>query len=83
MGTIQAVREFMLQEFSEAGFDNRIADDDSLIDTSILDSLGILSLIAFLDEQFGIVPSENELDPKYFETIELIGKFIDSKIAKR
>jgi acyl carrier protein len=42
---------------------SRIEDDESLIESGILDSLGILKILAFLDETFGIV-SAAEIKPR-------------------
>lgn len=79
----EKVRTFMLKEFQESGFQSSIRDDESLISSSILDSLSILKLISFLDEQFDIVPQENELNPDTFDTIEHITEFIKNKYGAR
>ena len=74
------LREFMLQEFKESGFHESIRDDESLIESSILDSLSILKLISFMDDQFGVLPAEDELNPEKLETIDKIVEFIANKI---
>ena len=80
MDITETIREFMANELSEQGFTDSITNDESLIDSYILDSLSILMLITFLDEKFGIIPNDDEINPEQFETINKIKAFIQSKI---
>jgi acyl carrier protein len=77
------IRSFMIEEFKESGFHAGIRDDESLIDTNILDSLSILKLISFMDEHFDIMPDEDELRPQTFGTIDDIKSFIERKTAAK
>jgi len=72
----EAVRNFFMQELKDNGFHDGILDDQSLVDTGIMDSLAILVTLSFLEEQFGIVVDEDKLKPKNFETVNAICKFI-------
>lgn len=78
----KVVREFALQELGDNGFHEGIQDDDSLIDEAIMDSLGILIVISFLEEKFGIIVDEFELNPESFKSISAINRFIENKISK-
>jgi len=79
----KAVREFMIEELRDEGFDENFDDDESLIESFILDSLSILTLISFMDENFGIIPENEEIDPEKFETVNKIGEFIRSKLETK
>ncbi len=74
------VREFMIEELKESGFHENVRDDESLMDSFILDSLSILTLISFMDEKFDIIPSDDELKPEKFETVNMIVEFIKIKV---
>ena len=76
------IREFMIENLNDAGFHENIRDDESLIDSQILDSLSILQLISFMDEKFGIFPAEDELNPEKLDTINSIEEFIRNKLNK-
>lgn len=80
MDIIKAVREFMIEDLSDEGFDENFGDDESLIDSFILDSLSILTLLSFIDEKFDIIPEYDEIDPEKFETVNKIGEYIRSKL---
>ena len=79
----EIVREFMIKEFKESGFHACVGDEDSLIESNILDSLSILKLISFMDERFDVMPEEDELNPERLETISLITSFIAKKLESK
>ena len=82
MNLKKIIKEFVVQELAEDGFREKIHDDDSLIDSGILDSLNILKLLCFMDEKFKIMPAEDEIFPENFDSINLIYNFIDEKLKK-
>jgi len=77
----KTIREFLMAELKEQGFHEDIRDDESLLDAKIMDSLGILTTISFLEEKFGIISDEDELDPKNFKSVIAISKFVKKKLG--
>lgn len=75
----KVIREFFIEELSDNGFHEGVRDDQSLLDAGIIDSLGVLKLLAFLDETFGIIPLEEELNPETFSSINSICDFVERK----
>ena len=74
------IREFILGKFPLAKKRGG-RDDDPLLRTGILDSLGILEVVSFLESEFQIVVADEELVPESFETIATIARFVDGKRA--
>ena len=58
-----------------------IEESDNLIETGILDSLGIMKLLIFLEEKFSIPIGDDDLIPENFETINKLLSLIDRKMA--
>lgn len=56
-----------------------ITEDTLIFKEGIFDSLGFLSLISYLDEEFGIDIANDELIEENFESIKAISAFINSK----
>jgi acyl carrier protein len=56
-----------------------IGKGDDLIESGIIDSLGILKLLAFLESMFSIHIDDEELIPENFSSIESIDSFIRKK----
>ncbi len=57
----------------------KIKDDTLIFQEGIFDSLGFLSLISFLDEEFGIEVENDELNEENFESIKAIVSYISRK----
>ena len=56
-------------------------DDETLIfEAGLLDSMGLLFLIEFIKEEFGVETIDNELLIENFESINKIAAFIESKL---
>jgi acyl carrier protein len=79
--TESRIREFILGKFPLAK-KRAITDDDPLLRTGILDSLGILEVVSFLEGEFAITVADEELVPESFETIATIARFVDEKRAR-
>ena len=79
----EQIREFLMNELKEQGFHEGIRDDESLLEAKIMDSLGILTTISFLEERFGIISDEDELDPKNFRSVIAISKFAEEKLGPK
>jgi acyl carrier protein len=60
----------------------KVALEDStlLIDSGTIDSLGIMKLLAFLEETYSIKMNEDELIPENFESIKAISLLVEKKI---
>jgi acyl carrier protein len=67
---------------SLAGGRTSIDPDEPLISSGILDSLGMLRLIAFLEEQMSITIGDGEVGPENFGTIRSISAFVDRKLRQ-
>jgi len=57
------------------------APRDSLIESGVIDSTGVLELIEFLEEEFGIAVDDSETVPENLDTIERVVAFVSRKTA--
>jgi acyl carrier protein len=74
------VKNFLIEKFPLARKRN-LQNGDSLIDSGIVDSLGILDLVSFLETEFGLHVSDEELLPENFQTIECIAAMVQTKTS--
>lgn len=72
------IRTFVLEKFP-ACRQQGLEDSDSLIDSGIVDSMGILELVAFAESDFGISVEDTDLTPENFESIAALAAFITAK----
>lgn len=60
-----------------------VADDESLLLSNVLDSVGMIDLIAELERVYDVSISEDEMTPEHFETISSIAEFVSLKSSHR
>ena len=71
------IKEFIISELSEK---KEIIDDkDDLLMGGIIDSLGIMKLVAYLEETFSLKIKDEDLISENFISIENIHSFVDLK----
>ena len=74
------IRLFVTERLAPAVGLGALGDEDDLIDTGVVDSLGIFQLIAFLEERFGIKIGDEEITPENFGTIAAIDRLVAARM---
>jgi acyl carrier protein len=82
MDSSSEVRNFIVENFL-LGDGDLLKDDTSFIEEGIVDSTGILELVFFLEENFGISIEDHELVPENMDSLRSISGFIDRKLEDR
>ena len=77
------LRKFIKETFLNAKEVEDLGDDDSLLDSGIVDSMGILQLVNYLESQFGVDVQDEEIVPENFETVTTIAKFVGTKLESK
>ena len=80
MPTSAKVREFITENFL-FGDGEKLKEDTSFMEEGIIDSTGILELVFFLEETFGITVEDNELVPANMDSLQGIASYVDRKLA--
>lgn len=72
-----------VHQFIESNFifnkKKTLGEDESLIDSGVIDSTGVLELIAFLEQRFQVKFEDNELVAENFDSVNKIIRFIGKK----
>jgi acyl carrier protein len=69
------LRDFIKAELAR-GQANVDIDTAPLVDIGIIDSLGIMKLVQFLEKEFGVLVSDDQLVPENFENLGAIEKLV-------
>jgi acyl carrier protein len=77
----QEIRRFIVDNFLFGEEDGDLSCDDSFLERGIIDSTGVLELVAFIEERFGIKVKDNELVPANLDSINSLISFIERKTA--
>jgi acyl carrier protein len=74
-----AVVHYIRENFLYARPDYVLGDDARLLDDGIVDSMGAVELVAFLQDQFGIAIPDDEITEDNFGSIAAIATFVGRK----
>jgi acyl carrier protein len=73
------INDYISREFVQDPALLRLANDASLLDSGILDSLSLLRLKIFLEERFGIIIGSTDLLPENFASVNTICAYIRAR----
>ena len=73
-----AIRDFIVETFL-FGDDSELQNDTSFMDSSLIDSMGILQVTGFIEKNFGIKIADEDFTPVNLDSIERISQFIQGK----
>lgn len=76
---IATARTFIIDNFLFGEDNGMLTEDASFRELSLIDSTGILELVDFLEETYGVNVTEDELTPENFDTLTKISQFIQRK----
>jgi acyl carrier protein len=77
----QAVRQFVVDNFL-FGQDGDLQDGTSFMDQGIIDSTGILELVAFVEKTWDVKVEDEDLVPDNMDSLDNICAFIQSKLGQ-
>lgn len=83
MGQGAAVRERIRSFIVETFFVDEFADDEAFLSAGIVDSMGMLQLVTFLQEAFGIEILDAELVPENLDSLARATAFVEQKLKSR
>jgi acyl carrier protein len=75
----EQIREFLTENFLLNSHDSDFGNDASLLESGIVDSTGVLELVAFVEDAFGIEIAEHEMVPENFDSVNQIVSYVSSK----
>jgi acyl carrier protein len=72
----ERIRKFLVQQFPAT---KNVGNNESLLNNGLLDSLGILEVVAFIEKEFEITVSDEDLLPENFSSVHSLSNFIQLK----
>jgi acyl carrier protein len=73
------IRKFIAETilFSSNGYPYPV--DASFLENGIVDSMNIMEIVMFVEEQFGVKVEDNEITPDHFDSVQRITRFVQGK----
>lgn len=76
--TIQAqVRGYILENLMFTDDASQLPADLPLLENGIIDSTGVLEIVLFLEERFGVRVADEQMLPQNFDSVEKIAAFVN------
>jgi len=76
MSHVDTIKRFVIEEFLPDVRADELSVDQDLLESGVLDSLGLLKLIAWVEERFELSVHDTDLDPDNFYSVAAIDSFI-------
>lgn len=75
-----AIRSYIVESilFGDGGM---LEDDTSFQESGILDSTGMLEIITFVEERFGLDIADSEVVPENLGTLAQLSRFVERKLG--
>ena len=74
----ELIRQFVMENLARKKNIYQVNDDDNLIESGIIDSMGIMQLVSYLEGAFAVKVKDEDIVPDYFESINAISTYIES-----
>jgi len=75
------IRQFITDNFLFREDRAALSDTESLLDAGVIDSTGVLELVAFLETEFGLAVDDADIVPENLDSISKIAGYIKGKTA--
>ncbi|MDR7219921.1 acyl carrier protein [Aminobacter aminovorans] len=75
------VKAFIIDNFLFGDTSYALADDVSLIESGVIDSTGVLELVTYIEDQFGLEMADSDIVPANLDSLVRIAAFIEAKQA--
>ncbi|MDC7223715.1 MAG: acyl carrier protein [Spirochaetales bacterium] len=73
------IKDFIVDNYLFGNEENMVGREESFMENGIIDSLGILELIEFCEDTYGISIEDEELIPENLDSLNNLNHFILSK----
>lgn len=76
---LEQARNFVVENFMYMRKVKTIGDDESLLRTGVISSLGMMEVVEWVESNFGLSVDPNEITEQNFDTLRGIARFVSSK----
>lgn len=71
-----SIRRYVLEAFLFTEDESQLSNNASFLEEGIVDSTGVLELVMFVEETFGITVKDEEVVPENFDSVERLARFV-------
>jgi acyl carrier protein len=83
MSNVDTIKKFVIDEFLPDVSAADLAVDYDLLADGVIDSLGLLKMIAWVEDHFQLAVHDTDLDPNNFRSVGAIDSFIEDARSEK
>jgi len=83
MNNLKELERFMVTQIAGDMGIKSLDPNDDLLAQGIIDSMGVMKLIVFMEDNFGVKIEDEEIIPENFQSLNSMVNFIDFKVGKK
>lgn len=76
----QKIRTFVIDDLLFGQEGDGFSNEDSFLENSMIDSMGILALVEFVTEAFAISIDDTDIVPENWDSVSRIARFVQAKL---
>ncbi len=77
----ETIKGFIVSDFLKGSELTTLVDDASFLEEGIIDSVGVLELVAFLEKTFNFGVEDEEIVPDNLDSVDKLVAFVQSKLV--
>lgn len=75
------IRQYLAENFLFSNNGYELDDKASFLEEGIVDSTGVLELVMFVEENFGITVQDEDIVPQNFDSVAQLAAYIQRRLA--
>ena len=76
---LDRTRQYVRDNFLYTRPDYPLQEDEPLMEAGVIDSMGVMELLDFIQEEFGVVVEDDEITEENLGTLRAIARYVSSK----
>lgn len=77
----QRVRQFITDNFVIDGGPDRLEGTVSLTQSGVFDSMGVLEMVMFIEERFGVPVPDGDTVPENLDSVDRIVRYVGNRLT--
>jgi acyl carrier protein len=77
----EQIRQYVADNFLFSDDGYQLSDDVSFLEEGIVDSTGVLELVMFVEETYGVAVKDEEIVPENFDSVGQLAAYVRHKMA--
>ena len=75
------IQSYIAQNLLFSGTEFNYSNDDSFLEEGIVDSLGVMELVSFVEDQYGLKVNDYEITPENFDSVNKLSNYVRQKMG--